>query len=161
MGKQKYTSKNTSINSAKMPRIYKFVVPTITPSQKVIDYGCGKFFDNYKLPGNFFGYDPYNRPINEVLNSKYDVAICSNVLNVIAEPEVRTEVLRELKKLAKTVYIAVYEGDRSRNSCETKQDCYQLNWRSCDYIPELVAVFGSGNVKWNRKGYFECEGMVV
>ena len=160
MNTQRYTSANTSINSKKMPRIYNLVADRIGKAS-AIDYGCGKYFDSYDLPDNYVGYDPYNKADNELLNSEYEYALCSNVLNVIAERENRINVLESLKRLAHTVFITVYEGDKSRNSRETKADCYQLNWQTGDYIPELVGVFGFGNVKWNRKGYFECVSEVV
>ena len=156
MNKQRYTSANTSINSKKLPRIYNLVSERINGNQTVIDYGCGKYFDNYNLPDNYVGYDPYNKPNDELLNKKYDIALCSNVLNVIMEKDVRSSLLRKLKDLASTVFITVYEGDKSGNGKISKNDCYQLNRKRCDYIPELVDVFGYGNVKWNRKGYFEC-----
>ena len=159
--KQMYTSKDTSINSTKLPRIYKLIEGRIDKEEKVIDYGCGKFFDNYNLPDNYVGYDPYNRPETELLNETYDVAICSNVLNVISEIENRIKLLEQLKQLAKTIFITVYEGDRSGRGRVTKNDCYQLNRTRGDYIPELVQVFGSGHVRWNRKGYFECVSDMV
>ena len=40
MSKQKYTSKNTSINNKKMPRIYNLISDRIDASNKVIDFGC-------------------------------------------------------------------------------------------------------------------------
>lgn len=161
MNTQKYTSANTSINSSKLPRIYGLVMDKIGTDESVIDYGCGKYFDNYNLGVNYHGYDPYNRPDEEVLNHKYDVALCSNVLNVIAERENRLGVLEALRNLATKVFITVYEGDRSGVSRETKADCFQLNKKLCDYIPEIVEVFGKGNVKYNRKGYFECTAEVL
>lgn len=157
MNKQKYTSANTSINSKRLPRIYSLTAGRIG-NATVIDYGCGKFFDNYNLPENYSGYDPYNRPNEEALKIKYDIALCSNVLNVIMESEARTSLLNTLKNIAHTIFITVYEGDKSGIGKVSKDDCYQLNRRRCDYIPELVNVFGAGNVKWNRKGYFECIG---
>lgn len=153
---QKYTSANTSINSTKLPRIYSLV--HVNENETVIDYGCGKYFDSYNLGDNFFGYDPFNRDDKEVLNRKYDIAFCSNVLNVIAERDVRLEVLRTLKNLAKRIYITVYEGNRSGVSKVTKKDCFQLNWSRGNYIPELVEIFGKGNVKY-ANGRFECLGV--
>lgn len=153
---QKYTSADTSINSKKLPRIYKLV--HVNENETVIDYGCGKFFDSYNLGDNFFGYDPFNRDDKEVLNRKYDVAFCSNVLNVIAERDVRLEVLKTLKSLANRIYITVYEGNKSGKGGVTKKDCFQLNWSRGNYIPELVEVFGKGNVKF-AKGCFECLGV--
>ena len=160
MIKQEYTSANTSINSSKLPKIYRFISERIG-NGRTIDYGCGKFYDKYRLPDNYVGYDPYNKPNEEVLKSKYEYAICSNVLNVIKEPEVRHSVLHTLKDLAGTVFISVYEGNKSGVGRKTKDDCYQLNWSSGNYIPELIEVFGKGNVRWNRKGYFECRTEVI
>ena len=158
---QKYTSANTSINSSKLPRIYSLVKNQIKEDDLVIDYGCGKYFDSYQLGSQYFGYDPYNRNNPDLLENEYDVALCSNVLNVIMESEERIKVLEQLKKLAKKVFITVYEGDKSGEGRESKKDCYQLNRKQGDYIPEIVAVFGKGNVAYNRKGYFECVGEVV
>ena len=154
--KQKYTSANTSINSTKLPAIYKMIADRISESDQVIDYGCGKYFDNYDLPENFHGYDPYNRPDTEALDRDYNVALCSNVLNVIMEREQRIDLLKKLKELANKVFITVYEGNGSGVGKVSKNDCYQLNKKRGDYIPELVEVFGKGNVRYVRKGYFEC-----
>lgn len=151
--KQQYSSANTSINSKRLPKIYSLI--NIGKNTTVLDYGCGKFFDSYNLGDNFYGYDPYNRNNPDVLNRTYDIALCSNVLNVIKEREVRLDVLRRLKGLARKVYITVYEGDRSGKSRVSKEDCYQLNWSRGNYIPELVAVFGAGNVSL-KNGMFEC-----
>ncbi len=153
MIKQKYSSASTSINSKKLPAIYRIVSKRIKETDKVIDYGCGKFFDNYNLPSNYVGYDPFNRNNDEILNEKYDVALCSNVLNVIMEHEVRMDVLRKLKELANTVFITIYEGDKTGVGKETKNDCYQLNMAREDYFPELMEVFS--NVKLYN-GCFEC-----
>ena len=72
--KQKYTSANTSINK-EPPAIYKLVSNKIKETDQVIDYGCGKYFDDYNLPNNYFGYDPYNRDDKSVLGKKYDIAL--------------------------------------------------------------------------------------
>jgi len=121
----------------------------------VIDYGCGKFFDKYGLPGNYAGYDPYNRDDKSVLERKYDVALCSNVLNVIMEPECRRELLNTLRNLADKVYITVYEGNGSGIGKPTKSGCYQCNRKKGDYFPEIAEVFGADNVKLTH-GYYEC-----
>lgn len=150
---QRYSSANTSINSSKLPKIYGIIADKIK-GKSAIDYGCGKYFDNYGLE-NVVGYDPYNRPDTSALESNYDVAICSNVLNVIAEREERIAVLNQLKRLAPVSYITVYEGNRSGVGQPTKADCFQLNWSRGNYLPELVEVFGEGNVKFS-KGAFIC-----
>lgn len=151
--KQKYTSANTSINK-EPPAIYKLVSNKIKETDQVIDYGCGKYFDDYNLPNNYFGYDPYNRDDKSVLGKKYDIALCSNVLNVIMEKECRMELLHNLKEIADKVYITVYEGSGSRTGKVTMPDCYQLNRKRRDYFEEIKEVFGD-NVKYTH-GYFEC-----
>jgi len=153
--KQKYTSADTSINSKKLPAIYRMIKGRVTENETVLDYGCGKYFDDYNLPENFHGYDPFNRPNETELNRQYDVALCSNVLNVIMEKEIRLDLLRTLQKLADRIMITVYEGDKSGEGKETKEDCFQLNRKKKEYLPELIEVFGAKNVKYSR-GYFEC-----
>lgn len=153
--KQKYTSADTSINSKKLPAIYGIIKGRVTENETVLDYGCGKYFDDYNLPENFHGYDPFNRPNEAELNRQYDVALCSNVLNVIMEKEIRLDLLRTLQKLADRIMITVYEGDRTGEGKETKEDCFQLNRKKREYLPELIEVFGAKNVKYSR-GCFEC-----
>ena len=149
--KQKYTSANTSINSKRLPAIYGNL--NLKETGMTIDYGCGKFFDSYHLPETVKGYDPFNRPDEAVLGYHYNSAICSNVLNVIMEEDVREEVLTTLANLADTVYITVYEGTGSGVGAVTKKDCYQLNRKKREYLPELKKVFSS--VTQNR-GMFIC-----
>lgn len=147
--KQKYSSAETSINSTKLPAIYGKVKELGDPAMSVIDYGCGKYLDNYKAKVNcqLFGYDPYNRPDVDALNRSYDVAICSNVLNVIAEDDIRESIARELKTLAPIVYITVYEGNKSGVGKVSKKDCWQENRKLADYTDELKSVFKNVTIK--------------
>lgn len=149
--RQKYSSADTSINAGKMPAIYSKI--SIDESQTAIDYGCGKFFDSYNLPANFHGFDPFNRNETELLTKHYDVALCSNVLNVVAEPEIRAEILKTLHSLADVVYITVYEGNRSGIGKPSKNDCFQLNRRAADYTAEIETVFETVTYK---NGLFTC-----
>lgn len=146
---QKYTSANTSINSTKLPAIYGKVKELNNSTMSVIDYGCGKYLESYKAKVNcqLFGYDPYNHPIRSALNRRYDVAICSNVLNVIRERSIRDLVLKELRRLAPLVYITVYEGNKSGVGKVTKKDCWQENRKLPDYITELKSVFRNVSIK--------------
>ena len=150
---QEFTSENTSINSSKLPAIFKMV--TFQPGTINIDYGGGRFdnvadyltqFDVINLV-----YDPYNRTPEhnkEVIRTVRkaggaDTATCSNVLNVIKEPEVRQNVLQNIKKLVKpngTVYITVYEGSGKNNEGPTKSG-YQLNRKTEGYLDEIKQVF--------------------
>lgn len=150
---QEFTSENTSINSSKLPAIFKMV--TFQPGTINIDYGGGRFdnvadyltqFDVINLV-----YDPYNRTPEhnkDVIRTVRkaggaDTATCSNVLNVIKEPEVRQNVLQNIKKLVKpngTVYITVYEGSGKGNEGPTKSG-YQLNRKTEGYLDEIKQVF--------------------
>ena len=76
-------------------------------------------------------YDPHNRTkehnnstIKQIRkNGGADSATLSNVLNVIKEPEIRLEVLNNIKSLLKpgaNLYITVYEGTGKGDSGETK-----------------------------------------
>ena len=96
---REFDSAATSINSSKLPAIYKMV--NFNEGDVVIDFGGGRF-DNaveyIKDKGaTLVVYDPYNRSAEhneQVLatleeNGGADAAVNSNVLNVIKEPEAR------------------------------------------------------------------------
>lgn len=150
---QEFTSENTSINSGKLPAIFKMI--HLEPGTINIDYGGGKF-DNvaeYLAPMDVINlvYDPYNRTPEhnrEVLRTirkagGADSATCSNVLNVIKEPEVRRNVLENIRRVVKpegVVYITVYEGSGRGNEGPTKSG-YQLNRKTADYLDEIKEVF--------------------
>lgn len=150
---QEFTSEKTSINSNKLPAIFHLV--DFKPGTMNLDYGGGKF-DNateYLAEMNVTNlvYDPFNRSAdhnknviaNIRSNGGADTATCSNVLNVIKEPEARINVLKNIAKLVKssgTVYITVYEGSGSNEGSPTKSG-YQLNRKTADYIEEISSVF--------------------
>ena len=156
---QEFTSENTSINSSKLPAIFKMI--SLEPGTINIDYGGGRFdnvadyltqFDIINLV-----YDPYNRTKehnSEVIRTVRkaggaDTATCSNVLNVIKEPEVRLNVLQNISKLVKpsgTVYITVYEGSGKGDEGPTKSG-YQLNRKTADYLEEIQQVFPNAERK--------------
>lgn len=150
---QEFDSAATSINSSKLPAIYKMV--KFNPGDVVIDFGGGRF-DNaveyIKDKGStLVVYDPYNRSAEhneQVLatleeNGGADAAVNSNVLNVIKEPEARKAVLENIKKLLKPgapVYITVYEGRGDGVEGPTKSG-YQLNRKTEGYLEEVQEVF--------------------
>lgn len=150
---QKYSSAKTSINSTKLPAIYKMI--NFTPGTVGIDYGGGKF-DNARdwlaeQDVELWIYDPYNRTSEENRqavkavrqNGGADFAICSNVLNVIAEDSARLNVLRNIKNLVKSggdIYITVYEGKGNAKEGETKSG-YQRNRKTADYLDEIQQIF--------------------
>lgn len=150
---QEFTSERTSINADKLPALFKMV--TFAPKSMNLDYGGGRF-DNVteflaeKDVENLV-YDPYNRSAEHnksVLakvrsNGGADTITCSNVLNVVKEPEVRQSILNNIKKLLKpngTVYITVYEGLKDKPEGPTKSG-YQLNRKTEDYLDEIRKVF--------------------
>ena len=150
---QEYDSAATSINSNKLPAIYKMV--NFEPGKVYLDFGGGKF-DNgvyfVKDKGaTLLVYDPYNRSDEhnkQVLaelkeNGGADAGLNSNVLNVIKEPEARLAVLKNLKRLVKPggdIYITVYEGTGKGDEGPTKAG-YQLNRKTADYMEEVQQVF--------------------
>lgn len=150
---QEFTSENTSINSKKVPAVFKMV--HFEPGTVNCDFGGGKFntaaeyLEQYDVVN--LVYDPYNRSSEhnqEVIrlireHGGADTATCSNVLNVIKEPEVRQNVLKNISKLVKsggTVYITVYEGKGNNAEGPTKSG-YQLNRKTADYLEEIQQVF--------------------
>ena len=157
---QEYTSANTSINSAKLPAIFSMV--SFKPETINLDYGGGKF-DNATNELSNKGvtnliYDPYNRSAGHnksvidaiIKNGGADTATCSNVLNVIKEPEAREAVIKNIYKLLKdngVAYFTVYEGTGKGDEGPTKSG-YQLNRKTSEYVNEISSVFP--NVR--RKG---------
>lgn len=159
--KQKYTSKDTSINSKKRPAIYGklqrarvFAQPVLP---RVLDFGCGKHFESYNLGDNVRGYDPFNYPHTENLVGGYDFVLSSNVLNVVAERDVRVSILQAMKnQLAPSgvVFVTVYEGNKSGVGRVTKRDCWQENRRLRSYADEASEVFSDVSF---AKGMMICK----
>jgi hypothetical protein len=158
---QEFTSKNTSINSSKLPAVFSMV--KFKPGTINADIGGGKF-DNVaeylkdKYDATNLVYDPYNRSSehnSEVIktidkNGGADTVTCSNVLNVIKEPEARRSIIQncyEFLKNGGTAYFTVYTGNKSGVGLATKSG-YQLNLPTSAYIDEIGEVFS--NV--SRKG---------
>lgn len=152
---QEYTSANTSINSSKLPAIFKLI--NLSPNTINLDFGGGRF-DNAseylatKDVTNLI-YDPYNRSSEHnknVLdtirkNNGADTATCSNVLNVIKEENARHTVIQNIYNLLKsngTAYFTVYEGTGKGNEGATKSG-YQLNRKTTDYVDEIKEVFSN------------------
>lgn len=150
---QEFDSAKTSINSTKLPAVYKMVkIPQGTTG---VDFGGGSFDNAVEhirdLGATLCVYDPYNRSAehnSEVIktlksNGGADWAINSNVLNVIKEPEARKAVLKNISRITKSdapVYITVYEGRGDGQEGATKSG-YQLNRKTQDYLAEIQEVF--------------------
>lgn len=150
---QEFDSADTSINSTKLPAIYKMI--SIPEGSVGIDFGGGKWNNAIEhirdLGATLCVYDPYNRSKaynKETLktlraNGGADWAVTSNVLNVIKEPSARKAVLENISKITKSgapIYITVYEGRGDAKAGQTKSG-YQLNRKTKDYIEEIQEVF--------------------
>ena len=85
-------------------------------------------------------------------SGKYNTILVSNVLNVIEEDEIIIDILNTCKELLKSngrVLITVYEGDKSGRGKQSKEDCYQRNARTAEYIKLVSKVFENVKIKQN------------
>ena len=165
---QKYTSKNTSINTTKLPAIYNMIdwdkALELYPSRpRILDYGVGKpetvkliesFFKERKFP--LFPYDLYNlshERNRQTLCANYliNTFICSNVLNVIDDDFTIQKIIDFAIKMSKgkfriinsvellpTYFFKIYEGDKSGVGKQTGKDQYQRNMRVKDYLTKFT-----------------------
>lgn len=167
MTTQTYTSANTSVNSSKLPYIYNHIdweyvmrKTMLTHGYAsyynpvVLDFGCGKYtahiWDFVTSKGfNWIGYDPYNghecvENMWELFFSPVDLIVCSNVLNVIKESEIVTEIhdLFQKKRIEQgcPYLIKVYEGNKSGIGKESKKGCWQRNESTVNYMRYNEAI---------------------
>lgn len=146
------TSKNTSINSKKVPAIFK-KIEWINHGETInVDIGGGKYDTAVEYLKQFgiknIIFDPYNRSMGENIKTICDVvmygaesATISNVLNVIPQRGKRIDLLKKAKRWANVVFISVYEGDKSGVGRKTKKDCWQENRKLKEYFDEVGEVF--------------------
>ena len=141
---QVITSKFTSINKEKFPRLYTHINWKEFNHMTVLDYGCGRYTQHirklmWRHDIQWYGYDPYWQP--EVLNEEAlecepDIVVCSNLFNVIQDD---SEVSRihdfiRYRLCPEFFYFNVYEGDKSGIGRITKPDCWQRNQKLEDYL---------------------------
>lgn len=160
---QEYKSANTSINSTKVPAIFRKLPWSqagkyLKRSYRNVDIGGGKYdtATEYLKP---FGvknmiFDPFNRDFNhnirvilEVGYEPADSATLSNLLNVLKERSKRIEALKRAKRWAKVTFITVYEGNKSGIGKATKRGCWQENRRLADYLSEVQEVFQNVEIR--------------
>lgn len=162
MTEQRYDSAKTSLKQ--VPAVFKLLNDNLERpalfwayTDDVLDYGGGKYdllTDKLaELRVRNWVYDPFNRSedhnnlVRRMLTIKpADHAFCSNVLNVIKEPAVRMEVLRDIASLTGPdgyVFITVYEGDRSSRGRKTTKG-WQSNRPLKSYVREVRKVFHEG-----------------
>jgi len=160
MSTQTITSAGTSLNQ--VPAAYRLVdkLDGWMDANDVLDYGGGRFdtFTDYlgQLGIRNWVYDPYNRHKvhNETVRKLLtmvpaDVAICSNVLNVVRNPKIRQEILEDIRDLTKQgapIFITVYEGNRTSRGKKTTRG-WQVNRPLKNYLREVRDVFPNAQVK--------------
>lgn len=146
--KQSYTSAGTSVNSKKLPAIYKKIdwgkIKNRYGNLVVLDIGAGKYTQHIKeyiesKGGEYIPYDPYNlSPADNLYASanfdRATVVICSNVFNVIKEEKVIYDLHNMIVSYNVPYFISVYEGDKSWIGHETKKGCWQRNEEIFAYI---------------------------
>lgn len=152
---QTFTSRATSINAHKAPAVYgmKKAIDRMS-GKRVLDVGGGRY-DTATTTAAAYGatvtiYDPYNRSEahnREALAGAYDVAIISNVLNVINDEAARGDVVKLAASKAAAVLVTVYEGDKSGKGRQTAADCWQENRTTADYLGEIAAALPGWNVQ--------------
>jgi hypothetical protein len=164
---QTITSKDTSINKTKVPVLFKKLVEHRLLDWHTInlDLGGGKYDNATEYLKNHyvtsFVLDPYNRSEehnNKVLDylkfGKFDSVTLSNVLNIIKEPEVRAELIKNAYYYVKSggsIFISVYEGDKSGIGKQTGKDKWQENRRTGSYVQEIYNIFRSSNEMFHVK----------
>ena len=145
---QTYTSANTSVNSKRLPAIYKKInwyrIKNRYGDLVVLDIGAGKYTQHIKeyiesKGGEYIPYDPYNlSPADNLYASanfhRATAIICSNVFNVIKEMDVIYDLHGMITKYNVPYFISVYEGDKSWIGHETKKGCWQRNEEIYAYI---------------------------
>jgi hypothetical protein len=161
---QKYSSKDTSLNQ--IPGLHRAFVRMVRASggplmaDCVVDFGAGRYdaageYLTAELGVDYYPQDRYNRTEDEnqralmVAVSCNAVGLCANVLNVIAEPEARRELIQLMAyNVTGPCLFTVYEGDRSGEGRQTTKG-WQNNRKTADYVAELRAEFDTVERKGN------------
>ena len=155
---QTITSARTSINKSKVPALFGLADRrgAWLPGTLNLDFGGGRYdtASEWMLTRGVVSlvYDPYNRTDEHnqgvidaiVCSGGADTVTCSNVLNVIREPDARDAVIRgcyDALKAGGTVYFTVYEGDGTGVGRQTGADQWQENRPTADYMQEVWKWF--------------------
>lgn len=158
---QEFDSSDTSINSGKLPTVYSKL--EFDNGCTVLNYGGGKFNNTIEF-GKVNGFtdlifDPFNRTmewnaavVKSISENGVDLAILSNVLNVIKEVDVRGFVLSVLADTLgenKPLFVTVYEGDRTGNGRQTSKSAWQENRKLKEYTAEVKEHFAHAKTRYN------------
>lgn len=161
MRKQRFTSAETSINSKKLPKGYRYT--GIPAGSTVVDYGCGKHTDHLQQTATdrgwiWYGYDPFNRTESEnrsavdlIESGSADYVLCCNVLNVIDDDSTVDDVIRSAVSACKVAAVfTVYEGNRTGTGKQTGRDSWQRNEKRKAYVDRIE----SAGYQVTRKGEY-------
>lgn len=167
--KQQFTSKNTSINTKRLPTIYSKLNLERLRDKTIFDYGSGKIktvrlirekLESYDI--DYIPYDIYNlSPADNCYalerRKEADIYICSNVLNVIKEDDIVQMIIDEIVQLSNTkpYFFKIYEGNKSEVGKQTKKDCWQRNQKTKDYLQQFD--FGKISTSIVYKGFITNE----
>lgn len=159
---------NTSLNQ--IPAIVKKYKDKLTGN--VLNYGCGR---GWRKVENFLhqegtrvdSYDKYGDSYLRIPKvGNFDNIICANVLNVCDDTLLKETIedIREMVLVGEvygrgscTLYISIYEGDRSGEGRITKRG-FQRNQKAFNYEPMLNKNFGSVKRKGNT---FICSKAII
>lgn len=170
---QEFDSSDTSINGGKLPTVYNKL--EFINGCTVLNYGGGKF-DNtieFGLENGFTDliFDPFNRTpqwnseiVKTINKTGVDLAILSNVLNVIKEVNVRGFVLSVLANTLdenKPLFITVYEGDRTGCGKQTSRSAWQENRKLKEYTAEVKEHFAHVKTRYNTIIAWNGDGTAV
>lgn len=148
-GNQEFSSKNTSVNHKKVPYLVKHVDWKQFKGGRCLDFGSGKlnpqtFYEISGMGVQYLPYDPYwlDETTNNKAMSLYPtVVICSNLLCVIKEDDVVRSIHNYIRGLKVPYFIKLYEGDRTGVGRKTKNDCYQRNQPTKDYLLDNEIIY--------------------
>lgn len=156
--KQAISSANTSLRQ--VAAIFKKVA--WKPGTVNIDIGGGRYDEGTKYLAekgveNLI-YDPYNRDetynrfvVGRLMKRSGDTATVNNVLNVIAEADVRKNVVLQAAKAIKkdgVAYFQIYEGDGSGVGKQTSKG-WQNNRKTQEYVAEVATYFDKTTQRGN------------
>ncbi len=155
--RQQYTSAGTS--RKQIPESFKKI--PWKKGTRNLDIGAGKHdlgTDYLRSKGvENVPFDPYNRSTdvnNAALNTlrngeKFDTVTVANLLNVVQEPEIRDNIIKQAAHSVKPdgkAYFQVYESDRSGVGRQTKTGGSDDNWQNArtlkSYQPDIEKHFG-------------------
>jgi hypothetical protein len=150
---QAISSADTSIKQ--IPALFKSKNFEAETGARNLDIGGGKYdlgTDYLKAERGVDSsvYDPFNRSsehnaaiLDEFKQNPADSVTAANVLNVIAEPEARADVIKQafdhLKPGGKA-YFDIYEGNKSGEGAATSKG-WQNNMKAKDFLEEVKSVF--------------------